>query len=168
MARPRKPAAVLEASGSFKKNPQRARERGNEPEFARGTGDCPEHLTGLARDAWHRLAAHLDESGLMRQAHAESLAGAANALALAISADAILRRDGLLVRSGDTAKLHPAYSASLRSWEAFRKFAAEFGLSPKAAAQLAAPEGSKMPTLTEILDRPGELPDLSQILGKEN
>jgi phage terminase small subunit len=110
----------------------------------------------------------LDEIGLMRQAHADALAGCANALAIAISADAILRRDGLLVRSGETVRLHPAYSASLRSWESFRRFASEFGLSPKAAAQLAAPEGAQPKTLEDILSEPVALPDLSDILGKAN
>jgi hypothetical protein len=42
MGRPRKPTAVLEISGAFKKNPARKRARAAEPRISAGLGDPPE------------------------------------------------------------------------------------------------------------------------------
>jgi P27 family predicted phage terminase small subunit len=162
MARPRKPRALLESSGAFVKNPKRARERGEEPQFRRGAGEPPAYLQGFARDAWIRLSEHLDSVDLMRQPYADALAGACSALALAISADATLRATGLLVEQGSAIRLNPAYSASLRSWNAFRQFCAEFGLSPKAAAQLAAPDAKPL-SLEDVLSTPAKLPNLDHL-----
>jgi len=55
MARPRKPSNVLELNGAFKKNPDRARERENEPPPVGDIGDPPEHLDEGARACWLEL-----------------------------------------------------------------------------------------------------------------
>jgi phage terminase small subunit len=53
MARPRKPTAVLELSGAFKKNPQR--KRAGEPKESRPLGDPPDRLPKRAIPFWHEI-----------------------------------------------------------------------------------------------------------------
>lgn len=52
MARPRKPTNVLELKGAFKKDPQRAATRENEPEPQGEIGDPPNHLSVDERKCW--------------------------------------------------------------------------------------------------------------------
>ena len=52
MARPRKPTNVLELKGAFKKDPQRAADRENEPEPQGEIGDPPKHLSADERKCW--------------------------------------------------------------------------------------------------------------------
>jgi len=54
MGRPRKPTAVLELTGAFRKNPQRKR---TEPPATGPLGVPPEHFTGEQAVVWHELAA---------------------------------------------------------------------------------------------------------------
>lgn len=55
MARPRKPTNVLELTGAFKKNPQRARK---DAETAGPLSSAPAHLGGAALHAWNEIAQH--------------------------------------------------------------------------------------------------------------
>lgn len=166
MGRPKKPTALLEASGAFKKNPKRRRTRGPEPCFLRGA-ECPAWLEGDARRIWERLAEHLDAANLLKRPHADALAGAAMALHHAIEADRILAAEGHILRestkAGVSTKAHPAFGISTRAWNSFRLFCSEFGLSPKAAAAIAAPESSGPKTLEDVLSAPGTLPDLGDL-----
>lgn len=58
MARPRKPTAVLELKGAFKKDPQRKAARANEPAISDGIGSPPSEL-GIAEQAlWAELAGY--------------------------------------------------------------------------------------------------------------
>lgn len=52
MARPRTPTNVLELRGAYKKNPQRADERENEPEPKAGIGEAPEWMCSDEKKAW--------------------------------------------------------------------------------------------------------------------
>jgi hypothetical protein len=54
MGRPRKPGAVLELTGAFRKNRQRKR---TEPPATGPLGDPPEHFTAEQAVVWHELAA---------------------------------------------------------------------------------------------------------------
>ena len=53
--RPRKPTAVLEASGAFERNPQRRAERENEPEANGPVGDPPDYFDANHRKVWFEL-----------------------------------------------------------------------------------------------------------------
>jgi len=59
MARPRTPTAVLEARGAFIKNPQRARERENEPASPAGLGSPPAAFLIQAPDSGYQEAERL-------------------------------------------------------------------------------------------------------------
>jgi phage terminase small subunit len=54
MARPRKPTAVLELSGAFKKDPQR--KRTNEPRPATKVGQPPPWLDDDEAEIWERMS----------------------------------------------------------------------------------------------------------------
>lgn len=56
MSRPRTPTAVLELRGSFKKHPERARERAGEPVPLNPLGDPPPGLSRDAKAAWKEMA----------------------------------------------------------------------------------------------------------------
>jgi hypothetical protein len=55
----RKPTALLEASGAFRKNPQRRAARANEPIPNGPLGDPPAWLNKTAVECWHNLAARI-------------------------------------------------------------------------------------------------------------
>ena len=59
MGRPRKPTAILEASGAFAKNPARGRARANEPKPTAPIGDPPALLAKTAVECWHNLVARV-------------------------------------------------------------------------------------------------------------
>lgn len=56
MARPRKPTAVLELKGAFKKDPSRGKARANEPKVDETIGSPPNHLPEDAALLWAELA----------------------------------------------------------------------------------------------------------------
>jgi len=56
MARPRKPTAVLELKGAFKKNPSRGADRKNEPIPDGAIGDPPPELGDAEKSLWAELA----------------------------------------------------------------------------------------------------------------
>lgn len=58
MGRPRKPTAVLELKGAFKKDPGRGKARANEPKIDETIGDAPDHLPEDAALIWGDLAAY--------------------------------------------------------------------------------------------------------------
>lgn len=59
MPRPRKPTNILEFSGAYKKNPQRAGARANEPKPNGPLGDPPAHFKEPEREIWNEIAAEL-------------------------------------------------------------------------------------------------------------
>lgn len=156
MARPRKPTALLEASGAFKKHPERRSARGTEPQFVRGA-EAPGHLTGEVLKVWQRIAEALDAAGVMRQVHAAALEGACVLYQRAIEADAVIAKEGPVyeteTKTGRSLRLRPEVGLSLRCWDGFRRYCAEFGLTPAAMAKLAAP-GEKPMTLNDVLNGP--------------
>ena len=59
MGKPRKPTALLEASGAFAKNPARGRARANEPKPTGALGPPPGWLNKTAVQCWHDLVARV-------------------------------------------------------------------------------------------------------------
>lgn len=78
MARPRKPTAVLEATGAFKKNPQRRRE--GEPVVTTPLGNPPAHMTELEAACWFEVA-ELAPRGVLTSADRVALEALAHLLA---------------------------------------------------------------------------------------
>lgn len=57
MPRPRKPTAVLELTGAFKHDPQRAKARETEPKPTGELGNAPAHLTDDEQKVWRQVRA---------------------------------------------------------------------------------------------------------------
>lgn len=55
MPAPRKPTALLVASGDMKHNPGRHADRANEPDTGRGVGPAPEYLDEAQRAIWDEI-----------------------------------------------------------------------------------------------------------------
>ena len=60
----RKPTAVHELSGAYRKNPQRGRARANEPAPKAGIGPAPGHLSEVESQCWDELV-NIAPNGVM-------------------------------------------------------------------------------------------------------
>lgn len=58
MARPRTPTAALELRGAFTKNPDRGRDRANEPQPTDPVGMPPAHLSEMGAVVWDELSSN--------------------------------------------------------------------------------------------------------------
>ena len=67
MARPRKPTSLHELSGALSHDPQRFRDRINEPVDNRALGDPPMHLTAEQRVCWGEIE-RIAPPGVLRYA----------------------------------------------------------------------------------------------------
>jgi len=72
MGRPPKPTKLHVLTGTGKKNPQRLKNRGAEPEVEEGVGQPPEWLPEYAMAEWHRCAEHPVIGQLLRANHRTS------------------------------------------------------------------------------------------------
>lgn len=61
MSRPRKPTSTLKKSGAFAKNPQRGRQRENEPTYTTGVPAAPAWMLPDAREEYERIVEVLTE-----------------------------------------------------------------------------------------------------------
>lgn len=134
----------------------------NEPKATRGLPECPAHLKGLARDAWHFWA---EELMAMEQDHrpdAMMLEGACVNYARAVKADGIIERVGVTVEISEIDKdsgerfilkisTHPAVGVSNAAWRQTRAFCSEFGMSPVARTRLATERRTDGKDLMSIL-----------------
>lgn len=68
MARPRTPTTVLELRGSFKKDPQRKKERENEPVVTEPLGPPSEFLTDRAKEIWDEIVDECPD-GVLNKSH---------------------------------------------------------------------------------------------------
>jgi hypothetical protein len=64
MGRPRIPTNVQHLKGAFKKDPQRLKERENEPENVNPVGEPPDYLSDEAKSAWRQIVSESIEGVL--------------------------------------------------------------------------------------------------------
>lgn len=117
-----------------------------EPRAESGYPGCPDHLTGLARDAWEFLVDQITIMGIDKRPDALMLEGAAVNYARAVQADEQITREGITVQETSIAedgevvvlktKANPAVAVSNAAWRQLRAFASEFGLSPVSRTRL--------------------------------
>lgn len=81
MGRPRTPTNVLDMRGAFKKNPQRLRERENEPTVVDPLEDPPKTFTGDQLQAWNDIV-RTAPKGVLTAADSVAVESAARLLAL--------------------------------------------------------------------------------------
>jgi P27 family predicted phage terminase small subunit len=120
------------------------------PRRSVGAPVAPAHLghDAIALATWERLTKSLTKMRVLTPDDGIVLEGLCKAYSSALQADAIVRRDGMIVkrkRSGGLAA-HPAVKMSVQAWRDVRAFAQEFGLTPSSATRvrvLAAPTGAE-------------------------
>jgi phage terminase small subunit len=121
MARPRKPTAVLELQGSFKKNPQRRKGRENEPKPDGPLGDPPAWLSSAEKNTWRDLQAQL----------AKGVAGNSDAAAFATLCRLFtaLKKDGIGGRAGLTSSMLSVMNGLFT----------QFGMTPASRSKISVP-----------------------------
>jgi hypothetical protein len=119
MPRPRKPTAILELSGSFKKNPQRRAERDGEPTPAGPIGTCPRDLADEVRAAWGEIV-RTCPPGVLTKADRIAVRSAARLLAAENAGS---------IAVGERAQLH--------------KLLGDLGMTPRGRAYVHVPPPSK-------------------------
>lgn len=166
--RPRKPTALLEAEGAFKKNPKRKVERKNEPTFRKGV-IRPKHLKGLASATWDALVEEMDAIGLLQRVDSQALEAACVAYAQAVSAENAIAKHGMTYSvvdqiGNEIPRKRPEVDVLNAAWGRYRSFCTEFGLTPASRSRLGVGKQEDQPkTLAEVLDSSTTLPDLAKL-----
>lgn len=165
--RPRKPTAILEASGAFKKDPKRKRARAGEPVFSKGVV-CGSRLTGAARKLWDDLVEQMDACGMLQRVDSSALEAACIAYQTATQADRALEEHGLTYNVIDQAgnaipKARPEVAISRGAWTQYKQFCTEFGLTPASRSRIATADKAGPQKLSDVLDDPVKLPDLTEL-----
>lgn len=119
MPRPRKPTKILQFTGAFAKNPQRAEKRKGEPKANGPIGSAPEWFDDDERAAWNAIVAEAP-GGVLALRDREM-----------VTCAALL---GAQLRKGERdSKVISAYRVAL----------GELGMTPAAASKVSAPDGEK-------------------------
>jgi P27 family predicted phage terminase small subunit len=118
----------------------------SEPNAPRGLPPCPDHLAGLAKTAWDFWVKELVDMNLDCRPDAMMLEGACVNYQMAVEADDIIRRCGVIVTDkfydkdgnllSEKQKAHPAVAVSNAAWRQVKSFGSEFGLSPVSRTRL--------------------------------
>lgn len=122
MARPRKPTAVLELSGAFKHDPQRARP--DEPVPTERPGDAPEYLGEVAGSIWDEM---VREGFWLTSADAFLLEIAAKYLAMFRAGIAEPKHSAQLITVLNKLGFGPAERSKIKAPGAKEKPASPFG-----------------------------------------
>jgi hypothetical protein len=153
MPQPRKPTKVLEASGAFKKNPQR--KRPNEPIVREPLGSPPDTLTAEERKAWMEFAEQ-SPTGVLTQADRQAVESASvlmakfrasyQAVALVETIVPDMLDDGLTEETADQLiraikGLKSSFTAA--DYSQLRQFFAAFGMTPADRSRLSIPNEPK-------------------------
>lgn len=120
MGRPRKPTKVLELTGRFKHDPQRKRERENEPDDDRSLGDPPECLDESQRARWVEMA--MEGQAWLRWSHR-------TVLEMAARLKDKIRKEGVAAKGSDFAVL--------------KSYLAEIGITPASQSKVQTPGAGK-------------------------
>ena len=138
--RPRKPAAlrILEGNRGNRRIP-------DEPQIAdEGIPKRPAHLQGLARTQWDSLAEKLHAAGLLTSVDSDALAAYCVSYAEWRDCCAIIKREGRsFVTSRGVRGIRPEVKIAHKALALMQQLMAQFGLSPKARANLGGPVGKK-------------------------
>lgn len=120
MARPRKPTNILAFSGAFKKDPQRAASRANEPKPKKGIGEPPAHFNEAQAAIWRELVELIAESHDLRASDRVILEQFCNAL--------------LTMRSETEHTRGTAYDVKLGNL--IKQFCTELGMTPASRSKV--------------------------------
>jgi len=133
--RPHKPAAlrIVEGNRGKRKIPAEVKIDDEMPQR-------PAFLHGLALTQWDALAGKLHAVGLLQSVDADALAAYCVSYAQWRDATQMLRKDGLTTESlHGVPAAHPAVGIQQRALASMQQLMMQFGLSPKARANLGTP-----------------------------
>ena len=172
--RGRKPKPITQqiAEGDPRKRGQRKlrQQLAAQPKPARGLPQCPEHLSGVARDVWNLWREELEAMKQDHRPDAMMLEGACVNYATAVKAHEIIEGMGEVIQEpiiaresgeivGTRMKKNPWVEVRNRAWMLTGKFCSEFGLSPVSRTRLPVEklsDGKETDDLLTALSRPRE------------
>ena len=116
----------------------------NEPHPRAGIPDTPEELGEIGRKHWLEIVPELDRLNLLTLIDAGSLVGLCMAYEQGMTADRILKGIYERMTAGETQRndlweLSVLNAASKKSWNQYKAFCTEFGLTPASRSKLSAP-----------------------------
>ena len=130
-----KPPEQREKDGS-KKRPTHEE---NPPEYEPGEPECPEHLTGLARDEWTRLCGRLFRAGTLTHEAMSTMFGYCLMWSEVIECDRLVVEYGKVMRD-EKGKLYRNPAVAMRNDAAklLASFASELGITPSSRGRVQA------------------------------
>jgi P27 family predicted phage terminase small subunit len=120
-------------------NPGRRPLNTSEPTPLQAIPDCPEHITGLAREEWERMAEDLFECGLLTVIDRVALEGYCVAYARWVDAEEAIKKHGVLVKSPNGFPMQsPLLAIANKAMAQLRGYLAEFGMTPSSRSRITA------------------------------
>ena len=128
------PTALKVANG----NPGKRRINGQEPKPPGSLPDCPDHLSDVAREEWHRIAASLNKIGLLTQVDRTTMAAYCQCYGRWVEAEQKLAETPSIIRlPSGYIQQSPWLTISNKQLELMVKYMSELGLTPAARSRLA-------------------------------
>lgn len=111
------------------------------PPFTREAPECPEHLTGYARELWERIVPQLDNLKLLKDLDGPSLEMACETYAMWREAVDKRKSIGMIGKGAikGTVVIAPWVRIEISAGKEFRSWCREYGLTPSAEMSLATP-----------------------------
>lgn len=145
-----KPIAAIEAEGNKSRFTQAELDRRREAEIKPASDNitCPPWLKGEGKKEWDRISADLQSLGLLTNIDVGTLAICCDAYGKYVSASRQIKQKELLVEHQNAAGkknkvTNPLIQIAAKYADMYKKYMAEFGLSPTARARLVAAKESE-------------------------
>ena len=156
MGRPPLPTAVHEATGSYKKDPQRKRRAEPKPQ---GRPTKPSNLTGIAAKEWKRITGFLEHMKVLSRVEAPALEQYCRAYQEWRECCQTIDEEGAVVRElrgtgnnqYEVLKRHPIDQRKQYLSALILKYLTEFGLTPSSRSRVQVPDDGKPDSLLDML-----------------
>ncbi len=136
-------------------NPGKRRLNRREPKGRPGVPPCPQHLRGVARDAWHRIGRRLKTLRVITDADADALELVCTAYAEYRAALAVVARRGRTyatrTANGIIVRKRPEVAIASEAWWRVKSMLVEFGLTPAARTRIVADHSDSDDQVDEFL-----------------
>lgn len=134
--RPTKPRALKLLAGTEKKCRIKP-----EPEFERGTPDCPDWLDDEARAEWDRVVPFMESAGMLSRVDGATLVAYCQSWSRAVAAEKIVNAMGLTISTPQGfEQARPEVAIAKHAWAAVHRFASEYGMTPSSRSRVAPAE----------------------------
>ena len=133
------PTAIKELEGNPGKRPRNQ----NEPKTKKTAPSCPKWLDKEAKKEWRRLAAKMEQMGVLSEVDMAAFAGYCQCYARWKENEEFISKNGSLVRtpSGYWQQV-PQVSIAQQYMKQMERFAEQFGLTPASRSRLIADDGN--------------------------